>query len=40
MFAENGIAPPEEWEHNPYIKDVLNYTVAMYLARCRKIPPK
>ena len=40
ILAENGIIPPEEWEHNPYIKDISNDTVAMYLARKGIIPPK
>lgn len=32
IYADKGIIPPKEWEHNPTIHDAVGYTVAMRLA--------
>lgn len=40
-LAKNGIIPPSEWYHTPYIKEKkYGYTVALGLAKNGIIPPK
>ena len=39
LLADKGIIPPEEWEHNPILKEDINgNTVAMILASKGIIP--
>ena len=39
IYAENGIIPPKEWEHDPTLYDDNFNTVAMLLAKNDIIPP-
>ena len=32
ILAKNGIVPPAEWYHKPYLQNNKGYTVAMLLA--------
>lgn len=40
ILACNGLHIPEEWEHDPNIRNKYGYTVALYYARGGKIPSK
>ena len=40
LLARNGIDPPEEWWHDPELKDHEGMTVAMLLARNGIDPPE
>ena len=40
MLASNGIIPPKEWEHNKFIKDEYNRTVAEILSYRGIVPPQ
>ena len=39
LLAKNKIIPPKEWEHKPEIANNGGWTVAMYLAFNKIIPP-
>ena len=39
-YAMNGEIPPENYYHDPTIKDKNGYTVAMMLVIHGKVPPK
>lgn len=39
FLANNGIIPPEEFNHLSTLKDNKGYTVAMLLAKKEIIPP-
>ena len=41
IYAEHGVIPPKEWEHDPLLTDSEGWTVAMLIADCcERIPPK
>ena len=40
FFAYKGIIPPKEWYHDPNLRNINGYTVAMTLASKGIIPPK
>ena len=38
-YANNGIIPPKEWQHDPLITNVCQYTIATMLAIKGILPP-
>ena len=40
ILASNGIIPPREWEHDKFMKDSENYTVAELLSYQGIVPTK
>ena len=38
-LASNSVIPPKEWEHSPILFNNDDFTVAMYLANKKIVPP-
>lgn len=39
-YANEGIIPPKEWQHDPLITNVCQYTIATILAIKGILPPE
>ena len=40
MLADNNIIPPEEWYHDPKLRNKADETVAIILINKKILPPK